>query len=154
MSTTAFTALPAIAGVDPRERSQTLKDLLTCCRARVRPQDVGLSARRSRRASRPNGADVEREDDDAKRPGLSQEQTAFLLGISVKSYRALENGTITHPSVANLMRLIEIFRMDPAERTLLLHTAYRLPDFCDHHQHQDHQSGTSGLPDAAARLTA
>jgi len=158
MSTTAIAALPAIASVDPQERRRILRDLLIGCRARVQPQEAGLSPRRTRRSrqSRRDAAQGPQGSDEKKpSPGLSQEQTAFLLGISVKSYRALENGTVAHPSVVNLMRLIEIFHMDSSESTLLLHTAYRIPDFCDH-DHQDHggQIGTSRALEAAELLSA
>ncbi|WP_158070523.1 MmyB family transcriptional regulator [Streptomyces luteocolor] len=98
------------------ERSRTqevkkhLRDLLRECRARV-----------DAKATVPHGRD-------RRRPGISQENTAALLGCSTRWYATLESGRMENPTREFLDSVAFVLRMTDQERqALFLYASGRLP---------------------------
>ena len=90
------------------ERPQTspvsVRDLLAGWRARTRPEDVGLV-----RGPRQKPGS-----------GITQEQLARVLGISLRHCNALELGAVRQPSFALLADLVRVLRLDGGERLALM----------------------------------
>ncbi len=79
---------------------------LKACRARTRPEDVGLRSGANRRV-----------------PGLRREELAQLAGVSVDYYTRLEQGRHQHPSDSVLDALATALGLDNAERAHLVDLA-------------------------------
>jgi hypothetical protein len=85
-----------------------VREFLMSRRARVEPEDVGLS---------PGG--------DRRVPGLRRGEAAALAGVSVEYYARLERGAIGGASDAVLDGLAKALRMDDAEREYLHRLAHQ-----------------------------
>src|SRR4051812_5918764 len=83
-----------------------IRDFLTSRRARITPQDAGLTVFGARRV-----------------PGLRREEVATLAGLSVDYYNRLERGNLGGASDSVLDALAEALRLDEAERAHLLDLA-------------------------------
>ncbi|MGK5631005.1 helix-turn-helix domain-containing protein [Streptomyces sp. URMC 123] len=83
-------------------RRRNLHALLTSCRARLTPQDVGI-----RDPRRHTGH------------GLRQEQVASLSGTSTRWYGALERGELRDADLGMLANVAAALRMDPREEAAL-----------------------------------
>ena len=83
-----------------------IRDFLTSRRARITPQDVGLTVFGQRRV-----------------PGLRREEVATLAGLSVDYYNRLERGNLAGASDSVLDALADALRLDDAERAHLLDLA-------------------------------
>jgi hypothetical protein len=83
-----------------------IRDFLTSRRARLRPQDVGLTVYGPRRV-----------------PGLRREEVATLAGLSVDYYNRMERGNLGGASDGVLDALASALRLDEAERRHLLDLA-------------------------------
>ena len=95
------------ASLDAEEfRVQHLSDLLRSARSHAHPP-------------MPRGPDA------AGGSALSQEQAAFLLGISERHYREFERGRLVHPDLQFLDRVARVLRMGAAERKILHRLAVR-----------------------------
>ena len=99
-----------------------LRDFLRARRARLRPEDVGLSstdlisgATRSRRV-----------------PGLRREEIAQLAGVSVDYYARLEQGRARHVSEAILVAIAETLRLNETERGYFFALATTPPKVSQH----------------------
>jgi transcriptional regulator with XRE-family HTH domain len=88
-------------------RSLELRELLTRCRARLRPEDVGLPMTLRRRV-----------------PGLRREEVAELVAVTPKWYTTFENGSSErHFSSAFVQRVADALRLDQLERSQLFRLA-------------------------------
>lgn len=85
-----------------------VRDFLMSRRARVEPEDVGLSRGTDRRV-----------------PGLRRGEAAALAGVSVEYYARLERGAIAGASDAVLDGLAKALQMDDAEREYLHRLAHQ-----------------------------
>ena len=85
-----------------------VRDFLMSRRARVDPEDVGLSPGADRRV-----------------PGLRRGEAAALAGVSVEYYARLERGAIAGASEAVLDGLAKALQMDDAEREYLYRLAHQ-----------------------------
>ena len=83
-----------------------IRDFLTSRRARITPQDVGLTVFGPRRV-----------------PGLRREEVATLAGLSVDYYNRMERGNLSGASDSVLDALANALRLDEAERAHLLNLA-------------------------------
>jgi transcriptional regulator with XRE-family HTH domain len=83
-----------------------IRDFLTSRRARLKPEDVGLSTYGSRRV-----------------PGLRREEVATLAGLSVDYYNRMERGNLSGASESVLDALARALRLDEAERAHLFDLA-------------------------------
>ena len=83
-----------------------VSEFLASRRARLTPQDVGLSSGSSRRV-----------------PGLRREEVAVLAGVSIDYYTRLERGNLTGVSDAVLEAVARALQLDEAERAHLLDLA-------------------------------
>lgn len=83
-----------------------VREFLMSRRAKVTPQEAGLSSGGSRRV-----------------PGLRRSEVAELAGVSVEYYAKLERGAIAGASAAVLDALATALRMDETERRHLLDLA-------------------------------
>lgn len=81
------------------ERLSVLAEFLKSCRARTKPESLGLPVRPRRR-----------------NPGLSRAEVATLASISVDWYTWLEQGRDIQPSIRVLDSLSDVFQLTPAER--------------------------------------
>jgi transcriptional regulator with XRE-family HTH domain len=79
-----------------------IRDFLTSRRARIKPEDVGLSTYGPRRV-----------------PGLRREEVATLAGVSVDYYNRIERGNLGGASEGVLDALARALRLDEAERAHL-----------------------------------
>jgi len=79
-----------------------IRDFLTSRRARITPEDVGLTTYGSRRV-----------------PGLRREEVATLAGVSVDYYNRMERGNLSGVSDSVLDALARALRFDDAERAHL-----------------------------------
>jgi transcriptional regulator with XRE-family HTH domain len=79
-----------------------IRDFLTSRRARIKPEDVGLTTYGARRV-----------------PGLRREEVATLAGVSVDYYNRLERGNLGGASESVLDALAGALRLDEAERVHL-----------------------------------
>jgi len=84
------------------DTSSEIRDFLTSRRARLRPEDVGITAFGPRRV-----------------PGLRREEVATLAGLSVDYYNRLERGHLGGASDSVLDALADTLRLDEAERAHL-----------------------------------
>jgi len=92
------------------DRHQELAEFLRSRRARVSPEQVGLSRGMRRRT-----------------PGLRREEVALLAGVSPEWYTWLEQGRAITVSVQLLESLARVFQLDDSERTYLFLLALRQP---------------------------
>jgi transcriptional regulator with XRE-family HTH domain len=79
-----------------------IREFLTSRRARITPEQVGLSTYGARRV-----------------PGLRREEVAVLAGVSVPYYTRLERGEVRGVSDSILAALSEALKLDDAERAHL-----------------------------------
>ncbi|GHF21057.1 DNA-binding protein [Streptomyces morookaense] len=93
-----------LVGMDQRTE---LSEFLRSRRARLRPEDVGLTAYGARR----------------RVPGLRREELAQLAGVSVAYYTRLEQGRGQNVSASVLDAIADALRLDRAERDHLTHLA-------------------------------
>src|SRR5881398_3098971 len=84
-----------------------IREFLTSRRARITPEQVGLTTYGSRRV-----------------PGLRREEVAVLAGVSVPYYTRLERGNMTGVSDSVLDALAGALRLDDAERAHLRDLAH------------------------------
>lgn len=97
-----------MAGMNsPEPADLTLGDFLRACRARVRPEDVGL----------PGGGRPRRV------PGLRREELALLAHVSVDYLVRLEQGRATRVSAEVLQALSDGLRLRPDEHEYLMRVA-------------------------------
>ncbi|GAA2792679.1 helix-turn-helix transcriptional regulator [Kitasatospora paracochleata] len=89
-----------------QERRAELSAFLKACRARVRPEDVGLPPGPRRRT-----------------PGLRREEVAQLAGVGVTWYTWLEQGRPINASEQVLAAVARTLRLDTAERDHLFRLA-------------------------------
>lgn len=92
------------------DRHQELAEFLRTRRARLSPEDVGLSRGMRRRT-----------------PGLRREEVALLAGVSPEWYTWLEQGRDIKVSVQLLESLARVLKLDDNERTYLFMLALRQP---------------------------
>jgi len=92
------------------DRHQELAEFLRSRRARVSPEQVGLSRGMRRRT-----------------PGLRREEVALLAGVSPEWYTWLEQGRDITVSVQLLESLARVLQLDDKERTYLFLLAIRQP---------------------------
>jgi transcriptional regulator with XRE-family HTH domain len=92
------------------DRHQELAEFLRSRRARLSPEQVGLSRGLRRRT-----------------PGLRREEVASLAGVSPEWYTWLEQGRDINVSVQLLESLARVLRLDDNERTYLFLLALRQP---------------------------
>jgi transcriptional regulator with XRE-family HTH domain len=85
--------------MDPKAE---IKDFLTSRRARITPDDVGLTTYGTRQVS-----------------GLRREEVATLAGVSVDYYNRMERGNLAGVSEGVLDVVADALRLDEAERTHL-----------------------------------
>src|SRR5947207_10616605 len=90
-------------GMDARSE---IKEFLTSRRARLTPEQAGLSTYGSRRV-----------------PGLRREEVAVLAGVSVPYYTRLERGDMSGASESVLEALARALELDDAERAHLFDLA-------------------------------
>ncbi|KOV53241.1 XRE family transcriptional regulator [Streptomyces sp. AS58] len=83
-----------------------LSDYLRSRRARVAPDQVGVTARKGRRV-----------------PGLRREEVALSAGLSVDYYIRLERGRVANVSEAVLDSVARALQLDDVERAHLFHLA-------------------------------
>jgi transcriptional regulator with XRE-family HTH domain len=83
-----------------------IRDFLTSRRARIKPDEVGLTTHGPRRV-----------------PGLRREEVATLAGVSVDYYNRMERGNLGGASESVLDALARALRLDEAERTHLFDLA-------------------------------
>jgi transcriptional regulator with XRE-family HTH domain len=79
-----------------------IRDFLTSRRARIKPEEVGLTTYGPRRV-----------------PGLRREEVATLAGVSVDYYNRMERGNLGGTSESVLDALASALRLDEAERAHL-----------------------------------
>jgi transcriptional regulator with XRE-family HTH domain len=91
-------------GMDQRRQIQ---DFLASRRARITPQQAGLSVPQHGR----------------RVPGLRREEVATLAGLSVDYYNRLERGRITAASDSVLNAIARALQLDPVETEHLFHLA-------------------------------
>ena len=89
-----------MAGDETRRRE--LHDFLQAARARLEPEDIGISPGRNRR-----------------RAGLHQADVASALGVSGRWYNAFENSAVADPAPELLDRLACVLDLTAAERVHL-----------------------------------
>jgi len=93
--------------VNDDARGLELRTLLGKCRARLRPQDVGLPITSRRRV-----------------PGLRREEVAELVGVSPNWYALFETGSNDRRfSATFVQRVADVLQLDERERTLLFRLA-------------------------------
>jgi transcriptional regulator with XRE-family HTH domain len=83
-----------------------IRDFLTSRRARITPEEVGLTSYGARRV-----------------PGLRREEVATLAGVSVDYYNRMERGNLAGASEGVLDAIAGALRLDEAERTHLFDMA-------------------------------
>jgi transcriptional regulator with XRE-family HTH domain len=83
-----------------------IRDFLTSRRARITPEDVGLTVYGPRRV-----------------PGLRREEVATLAGVSIDYYNRMERGNLSGASDSVLDALARALRLDEAERAHLFDLA-------------------------------
>lgn len=93
-----------MSGVDNRAE---VREFLTSRRARLAPENVGLSSGRGRRVA-----------------GLRRSEVATLAGVSVEYYTRLERGAISGASAEVLDSLAKALLLDDAERAHLFDLAH------------------------------
>ncbi|MEU4098327.1 helix-turn-helix transcriptional regulator [Streptomyces sp. NPDC026673] len=92
-----------MAKASPRsDDNRELSDFLRTRRARVAPEQAGVTPRASRRV-----------------PGLRREEVALSAGLSVDYYIRLERGRVSNASEAVLEAVARALRLDEAERAYL-----------------------------------
>ncbi len=84
-----------------------VREFLTSRRARLTPEDIGLTSTRGRRVS-----------------GLRRSEVATLAGVSVEYYTRLERGAISGASAEVLDSLAKALLLDDAERAHLFDLAH------------------------------
>jgi transcriptional regulator with XRE-family HTH domain len=88
------------------ETKQEIREFLTSRRARITPEQAGLSMYGARRV-----------------PGLRREEVAVLAGVSIQYYTRLERGDASGVSESVLNALAGALQLDDAERAHLLDLA-------------------------------
>ena len=86
--------------------SSEIREFLTSRRARITPEQVGLTSYGPRRV-----------------PGLRREEVAVLAGVSVQYYTRLERGDLSGVSESVLDALARALQLDDAERAHLFDLA-------------------------------
>jgi transcriptional regulator with XRE-family HTH domain len=89
------------------DQRRQIQDFLASRRARITPQQAGLSVPQHGR----------------RVPGLRREEVATLAGLSVDYYNRLERGRITAASDSVLNAIARALRLDDVEREHLFHLA-------------------------------
>jgi transcriptional regulator with XRE-family HTH domain len=89
------------------DQRQQIQDFLASRRARITPQQAGLSVPQHGR----------------RVPGLRREEVATLAGLSVDYYNRLERGRITAASDSVLNAIARALQLDDVERDHLFHLA-------------------------------
>src|SRR5437868_10122423 len=84
-----------------------IREFLTSRRARITPEQVGLTAYGSRRV-----------------PGLRREEVAVLAGVSVPYYTRIERGDMSGVSDSVLQALSRALQLDDAEHAHLFDLAH------------------------------
>jgi transcriptional regulator with XRE-family HTH domain len=92
--------------VDPRSE---IREFLTSRRAKITPEQAGLTSYGSRRV-----------------PGLRREEVAVLAGVSVPYYTRIERGDMSGVSDSVLEALARALQLDEAERAHLFDLARAL----------------------------
>lgn len=98
-------------GNEPTDPRSELNEFLRTRRARLRPEDVGVTAYGRRR----------------RVPGLRREELAQLAGVSVAYYTRLEQGNGQNVSAEVLGAIAGALRLTPSERAHLFHLARPAP---------------------------
>jgi len=88
------------------ETKKEIREFLTSRRARVTPEQAGLSTYGARRV-----------------PGLRREEVAVLAGVSIQYYTRLERGDMSGASESVLEALARALQLDDAERAHLFDLA-------------------------------
>ena len=88
------------------DTKQEIREFLTSRRARITPEQAGLTSYGSRRV-----------------PGLRREEVAVLAGVSVPYYTRLERGDMSGASESVLAALARALQLDDAERAHLFDLA-------------------------------
>jgi transcriptional regulator with XRE-family HTH domain len=88
------------------DATSEIRDFLTSRRARIKPEEVGLTSYGPRRVS-----------------GLRREEVATLAGVSVDYYNRMERGNLSGASESVLDALAGALRLDDAERAHLFDLA-------------------------------
>jgi transcriptional regulator with XRE-family HTH domain len=88
------------------DATSEIRDFLTSRRARIKPEEVGLTSYGPRRV-----------------PGLRREEVATLAGVSVDYYNRMERGNLSGASESVLDALAGALRLDDAERAHLFDLA-------------------------------
>jgi transcriptional regulator with XRE-family HTH domain len=91
---------------DPVDAKSEIREFLTSRRAKLTPDEVGLTSYGPRRV-----------------PGLRREEVAVLAGVSVPYYTPLERGNLSGVSESVLEALARALQLDEAERAHLFDLA-------------------------------
>ena len=91
---------------DPVDAKNEIREFLTSRRAKLTPDEVGLTSYGPRRV-----------------PGLRREEVAVLAGVSVPYYTRLERGNLSGVSESVLEALARALQLDEAERSHLFDLA-------------------------------
>ncbi|MFH8349287.1 helix-turn-helix domain-containing protein [Streptomyces sp. NPDC018045] len=102
----AKSARPAVSKVETMDRRAELREFLRSRRARVRPEDAGITPGTGFSGRR-------------RVPGLRREELAQLSGVSVDYYVRLEQGRGGHASAEVLDAIAHVLRLDAHERAHL-----------------------------------
>jgi DNA-binding XRE family transcriptional regulator len=98
---------PWPAASDLAARGAALRDFLRSCRARLRPEDCGITAGKRRRSR-----------------GLRQDDVAKLSGVSPRWYEAFERGKLSRRFSTTLVaRIADALRLDPHDRASMFRLA-------------------------------
>lgn len=125
--------------VEDMDRRSELGEFLRTRRARLRPEEVGLSDYGGRR----------------RVPGLRREELAQLAGVSAGYYTRLEQGQSPNASDAVLDAIARVLRLDEAERSHLHSLArYRPPKPRRHPRAEQLRPGVQLLIDGFGDLPA
>jgi helix-turn-helix protein len=101
------------AADDLTTRGAALRRFLRACRARLRPEEVGIQPCRRRRGD-----------------GLRQVDVAELAQVSPRWYEVFERGTLCRRFSASFVaRIADVLRLDPRERASLCRLA--LPEVAE-----------------------
>ncbi|WP_035838872.1 helix-turn-helix domain-containing protein [Kitasatospora azatica] len=98
---------------DRQPTGGSLRQLLAQWRSRTTPEDLGLSRSRRQKAD----------------SGVTQEQLARALRISLRHYTAIETGA-SSPSLEVLAGLVTVLRLDAGERLALVDAVLQRPGPC------------------------
>ncbi len=94
------------SSLDEVDTKAEIRDFLTSRRARITPEQAGLTSYGARRV-----------------PGLRREEVATLAGVSVDYYNRMERGNLAGASEGVLEAIAGALRLDEAERAHLFDLA-------------------------------